>query len=50
MKHIMEGRTTVPGGDALATYRRDGMFWGAGRNRDNMNPWHDNVKDIMFYL
>jgi len=35
----------------LNAYRQKPDFWGQGRNgQDGMNPWHENVNDIIFYL
>ncbi|CZT08675.1 uncharacterized protein RAG0_13694 [Rhynchosporium agropyri] len=46
----------VPDGNKLRSYASDNMVWGGGRNCTGagvlrkLNPWHDNVKDIMFCI
>lgn len=54
MKPVMDNQMNPPEGTspkiALASYTRNEKVWGTQRNQDNLNPWHNNVKDIMFYL
>lgn len=49
MKPVFDNKVDVPEDDALGAYRTNMKVWGE-RNAGNKNPWHDNVKDIMFYL
>jgi eukaryotic translation initiation factor 2C len=52
MKSVFDNKEDVPEGDAdqvVAAYRINRNLWGK-RHDGNMNPWHDKVKDIMFYL
>ncbi|KAH7395755.1 ribonuclease H-like domain-containing protein [Cadophora sp. MPI-SDFR-AT-0126] len=53
MKPVLEkDRRQNSSDDAIGirTHAQNRNVWGEGRNPTNRNPWHDNVKDIMFYL
>lgn len=50
MKPVMDGKMEIPAANALASYTQNRDVWGAGRNKENGNPWYDNVKDVIFYL
>ncbi|KUJ21325.1 stem cell self-renewal protein Piwi, partial [Mollisia scopiformis] len=50
MKPVMDGKLDIPEINAVNSYQRNRDIWGIGRNTGNNNPWHENVKDVMFYL
>jgi hypothetical protein len=55
MRPALAKNATVPSGNTsdaiLAGYRQNPLIWGQGRNNQTgMNPWHQDLNDVMFYL
>lgn len=56
MRPVFEGELLEKlKGNEVKDYEKEKLIWGASRNgqtvnRPRLNPWHENLDKIMFYL